>query len=532
MAATDGTTAGPDFDCDALVIGSGFGGSVSALRLADSGRKVIVAEMGRRVSPEDMREGAKSFRKLAWLPQLGMQGYFRQEFFRHMIALAGVGVGGGSLVYAAVLLRPKDSFWAHSAWTSVGADWASELAPHYATAERMLGVNVNPSIGVQDVWLRGAAQRLGVVDTFGSTPQGIDFEACTKCGLCLSGCSVGAKNSLDRNYLAMAERAGVEIRPQHKAVKITPLPGSGPAPAGYRVHFVDPLARGRARKASASSITAREVVIASGVLGTVELLLACRDRWGTLPNLSPALGQGLLTNSESLVAITQPRSDLRKGLDLRVDGAAIATDMWPDPHTHVTQNRLPDSYAINRLLFAPLVADGPGVGRRTVREMLRHPVRTASDLGTRGWSARTTMLTVMQHDDPEAGQDSPTLTLRYRKGRAGWMLSTAVPEGGSAPASYLPAANASARALAQTSGGTAQGSIGAMFGMGATAHILGGARLGTDPQTSVVSPDHQVWGYPGLYVVDGSVMPANVGVNPSLTITALAERAMARMTAA
>lgn len=518
-------------DCDTVVIGSGFGGSVAALRLAESGRRVIVTEMGRRIEPEDMRRAAKSFRHLAWMPELRMKGFFRQSFFRHVIALSGVGVGGGSLVYAAVLIQPKDTFWAHSAWQSAGSDWAGELAPHYATAEKMLGVKANPYRGIQDDFLQQAAERLGVADTYGSTPQGIDFDACTHCGLCLSGCDIGAKNTLDRNYLAQAERAGAVVRPNSKAVRITPIEGAGGKPEGYRVDLVDPLAPGRRRESSQTSVTAREVVLAGGVLGTAELLLACRDRWGTLPRLSSALGQGLLTNSESLVAITQPRAELRAGLDLRTDGSTITTDMWPDAHTHVTQNRLPDSYAVNRLLFAPLVEDGPGLGRRTALEVLRHPVRTAQDMGTRGWSARTTMLTVMQHDDPEISQDTPTLTLRYRKTRAGWLMSTAVPDGGRAPESYLPAANESARAVAAASGGTAYGSIGAMFGVGATAHVLGGARLGSDPTSSVVSPDHEVWGYPGLYVVGGSVMPANVGVNPSLTITALAERAMARMTA-
>lgn len=520
-----------DYDCDALVIGSGFGGSVSALRLAQSGRRVVVAEMGRRISPDDMRAGATSFRKLAWMPQLGMTGYFREQFFRHMIALSGVGVGGGSLVYAAVLLRPKDSFWAHSAWRSVGADWADELAPHFATAESMLGRRVNPYFGRQDEWLKQAARRLGVPHTFGATPQGIDFDACTRCGLCLSGCDVGAKNSLDRNYLAQAEAAGARIRPRSKAVRIVPLTGADGRLEGYRVHLVDPLVSGRKRQESASTITAKEVVLAAGVLGTVELLLACRDRWGTLPDLSPAVGQGLLTNSESLVAVTQPAAELRSGLDLRTDGAAISTEMWPDPHTHVTQNRVPDSYAINRGIFAPIVSEGSGAGRRTALEMLRHPVRTGRDMvGPGAWSARTTVLTVMQHDDPASGQESPTLTLRYRRTALGWRLGTTVPPGGRAPLANLPEANASARALAEASGGTAYGSVLAHAGLGATAHVLGGARLGIDPATSVVSPEHEVWGYPGMYVVDGSVVPANVGVNPSLTITALAERAMARLT--
>lgn len=217
-------TGSRTFDCDSLVIGSGFGGSVAALRLAESGRRVIVAEMGRRISPEDMRRGSGSFRHLMWMPELGMRaGYFRQSMMRHMIALSGVGVGGGSLVYAAVLLRPKDSFWAHDAWKSAGSNWAEELAPHYDTAAQMLGVGLNPFRGRQDEWLQHAAARLGVSDTYGPVPQGIDFDACTACGLCLSGCDVGAKNSLDRTYLAQAELAGASVRPRSKVEQIIPI---------------------------------------------------------------------------------------------------------------------------------------------------------------------------------------------------------------------------------------------------------------------------------------------------------------------
>ena len=516
--------------CDTLVIGSGFGGSVAALRLAQSGRQVIVAEMGRRVTPEQMRRGATSFRDLLWQPQVGGKGYFRQSLFRHMIALSGVGVGGGSLVYAAVLLRPRAEFWASSAWPGEGRQWAAEMVPHYATAERMLGVETNPHHGLQDSWLRLAAAEMGVSDTYGPVPQGIDFDACTRCGRCLSGCDVGAKNSLDRNYLAAAERAGAEVRPRSKAVWIAPVAGGG---RGYRVGLVDPLARGSRRRASRVVVTAREVVVSAGVLGTVELLLACRDRYGTLPAMSPALGRGLLTNSEAFTGVIQPREQWLAGQDLRTDGAAISSDCWPDARTHVTQNRLPDSYRINRFLMSPL-GTGPAQPpswRGTAAEVLRRPGTLLDAARGRDWSARTTMLTVMQHDDPTA-EGTVGLTLRYRRTPLGWLLATSTEPGDTPPATWLPAADEAARALARASGGRAFGSIGALLGVGATAHLLGGARLGADPGDSVVSPEQEVWGYPGLYVADGSVTPTNVGVNPSLTITALAERAMQRLASA
>jgi cholesterol oxidase len=402
--------------------------------------------------------------------------------------------------------------------------WPVALSPHYDTAERMLGVANNPFHGLQDRWLAEAADRMGVVDTFRAVPQGIDSTACTRCGRCLSGCDVGAKNSLDQTYLARAERHGAIIRPRSKAVWIASLPRE----SGYRVGLADPLGRGR-RQASRSVVTARDVVVASGVLGTVELLLACRDRFGTLPGLSPALGRAVLTNSEAFTGALQSRD--ADGLDLRSDGAAISSDFWPDDHTHVTQNRLPDSYGVNRFLVGPLV---PGESRaerilRTAIAMARHPGRTVDGWRGRGWSARSTMLTVMQHSDGH-GPESPSLRLRFRRSPLGWHLATQVE--GAAPATHLPIADEAARALAAASGGEAFGSLGALLGVGATAHRLGGARIGSDKRTSVVAPDLQVWGYPGLFVVDGSVVPANIGVNPSLTITALAERAMARLAGA
>lgn len=525
---------GRGFDVDTLVVGSGFGGGVAALRLAQSGRRVLVAEMGRRIEPDDMRRAASNARHLLWMPEVGLKrGFFRQTLMRHLIALSGVGVGGGSLVYAAVLLRPRDDFWTHPAWQSTGSQWPGELQPHYDTAEQMLGVARNPFQGRQDAWMEEAARLLGVAETYERVPQGIDFASCTRCGLCLSGCDVGAKNSIDRTYLAMAEEAGAVVRPRSKVEVIAPITSGAGAIDGYRVGIVDPLAGRRLRDSTRVTVTTRELVIAAGVIGTVELLLANRDRYGTLANLSDKVGHHVLTNSEAFVSVLQPRADLDADLDLRTDGTAISSHLWPDPHTHVTQNRLPDSYRINRFLMTPLLpgTDPRQVARDTAVHVLRHPGRLRDGLRGKGWSARNTMLTVMAHDDVAHDGATPTLTLRYRRGPAGWMLSSSVPADGRAPQTFLPVANDAGRALARASGGAVYGSLGALMGMGATAHILGGARLGADPSTSVVSPDHEVWGYPGMYVVDGSVVPANVGVNPSLTITAMSERTMTAVAA-
>jgi cholesterol oxidase len=496
------------FDADTVVVGSGFGGGVAALRLAASGRRVLVLEMGRRVSSDDLRRGGESTRHLMWAPALGLRGYFRQTLLPHVLAFGGVGVGGGSLVYAAVLLRPPPRVF--DTWP--GAAWATELAPHYATASTMLGRAVNPTFGAQDAWLRQAAADLGVLDSYGPTPQGIDFDACTRCGRCLSGCAVGAKNTIDRTYLAQAEQLGAVVQPQRRVVRLDPLPGGG-----YRVDAVDSFHPRRQH-----SWTAGEVVLAAGVLGTNSLLLACRDRFATLPRLSPALGRKVRTNSEAFVAVLQP--------DARVDvsvGPTISSDFWPDATTHVTNNRLPPSYGYLRSAMSPLV-DGPDQAtrrRRALSRSVRAPGALARAVAAPDWHRRVTMLTVMQTED-----NALDLALRPVLGR--WSLTSRLPPRGTASPAYLPQASAAGRAVAAASGGTAYGVwIDSLLGRAATAHVLGGAVVGEDPSRAVVSTDHEVFGYPGLFVVDGSAVPSNVGVNPSLTITAMAERAMALLAA-
>ena len=500
----------PTHDYDTVIVGSGFGGSVAALRLAESGRRVLVTEMGRRVTPTDMRAGARSSRALLWAPRSGMRGYFRQTLLPHVFALGGVGVGGGSLVYAAVLLQPRPEVFHQPSWA--GADWQAELTPHYETAERMLGRTTNPTFGAQDEWLRGAAERMGVLDTFGPTPQGIDFSSCTSCGACLTGCDVGAKNSVDRTYLAKAEALGAEVLPERTVTTLAALPGGG-----YRVDAVDSFRRSRR-----SHWTAREVVLAAGVLGTNQLLLACRDRHRTLPHLSPALGQHVRTNSEAFVAVLQP--------DVRVDasiGPAISSDFWADRTTHVTNNRVPASYGYLRPFMSPLV-DGESRTdrlRQALRAALRHPAELMTAATARDWHRRLTLLTVMQAEDN-------AIELAYRRRAGVWGLTSRLPPGQAPAPAHLRQANDAARAFAAESGGRAFGIwLDSLLGRSATAHILGGAVVGDDPERSVVSADHQVHGYPGLYVVDGAAVPANIGVNPSLTITAMAERAMTRLAA-
>jgi cholesterol oxidase len=503
------------WDVDVAVVGSGFGGGVAALRHAEAGRSVAVLEQGRRLSRDDLERGGRSARELMWAPEVGLRGYFRQTLLRHVVVVHGIGVGGGSLVYAAVLLRPTEHAWQAAGWGATGLDWAGELDEHYATASHMLGVETNPYASAQDRWLESAARELGAGSTYAATPQGISFADCVRCGACITGCAHGAKNSIDRTYLAQAERLGARVTPRSKVERIERLPGGG-----WRLDVVDPLRRG----ARTGSLTAREVVLAAGVLGTTELLLASRDRWRTLPWASPTLGRHVRTNSEAFTAVLQPDTS-----DDVTDGATISSDFHPDATTHVTNNRFPASYGFMRWYLAPLV-DAPSRRERiraTAAAVLRDPRGATANQRARDWNQRVTVLTVMQHDDNE-------IELELRRGPLGWGLRSRLAPGAARIPTFLPQANASARAVAAASGGTAYGTLlDPLLGIGATAHVLGGAVIAPTSAGGVIDTAHRVFAtedgdvHDDLRVLDGSAVPANIGVNPSLTITALAERAMA-----
>lgn len=516
-------------DVDAVVIGSGFGGSVAALRLAEKGYDVAVLEQGRRVGPADMEAAEHDPRRLLWAPRLGLRGFFYQEIFRHVGVVGGVGVGGGSLVYAAVLLEPREAFFRDPAWSGLGVDWRAELAPHYAEAKRMLGVATNPHRGTMDDYLEKTAHALGAGDTFGPVPQGIYFgergvtrsdpyfdgagparTGCRLCGACLTGCRYDAKNSLDRNYLHLAEARGARILPERKATLVRPLEGGG-----YEVEIADPF-RPRRRY---EPVRARIVVLAAGVLGTLRLLFHCRDRARTLPRISPRLGETVRTNSEAIVAILarDPTADL-------TEGTTISSDFYPNPHTHITQNRFPAGYEMMKGYMGPLVDDPRPLRRalRTLRAYLRHPRDATASWRARDWHRRVSVLTVMQQTDNR-------VAFRYRRTalRAFARDLASVVEAGTRAPTYLPEANAAARAFARVSDGIAHNLWPeSVANLSTTAHILGGCRIGGAVDDGVVDRNQQVHGYPGLYVVDASAVPANVGVNPSLTIAALAERAM------
>ena len=516
-------------DYDAIVIGSGFGGSVSALRLSERGWRVAVLEQGRRFSDDDLQKASKSTRALFWMPALGLQGCFTQNFFQHANVVGGVGVGGGSLVYAAVLLEPRPAFYQDPAWAGLGVDWRAELGPHYQTAAHMLGRTPCPTRHIQDSWLEQAAEQMGVGQSFGPVPLGIYFgeqeltpdpyfdgqgparRGCKGCGACLAGCAHNAKNSLDKNYLYLAERLGARILPRRKATLIRPIEG------GYAIESIDPLA-----KTAYPALAARRVVLSAGVLGSLELLFRSREA-GVLPKLSPRLGQQVRTNSEAITAVLARQKDI----DLS-EGPAISSDFHANEHTHVTQNRVPASYWFMKLYASPLVDGSRPVLRalKTLAVSLRHPLRSTASLRVqRDWHKRITLISTMQHLDNQMAFGWGRSPLGgFRMG-----LRTELSGGLRAP-TYIPEANQAARAFAAVSGGIPyNSSIESVLNISVTAHILGGCAIGSDPHSGVIDSRHEVFGYPGLYVVDGSALPVNVGVNPSLTITALAERALSLM---
>lgn len=521
-------------DWDVVVIGSGFGGAVSALRMAEKGYRVLVVEQGREVSADDLAAAGQDAKRLLYQPRLGLRkGFFAQELYRHVSPVRGIGVGGGSLVWAAVMLEPPRAFFDDSAWKRLPQrDWQAELKPHFDTARRMLGVTPNPRHTVQDAWLKQTAAVLGVADSFSTVPQAIYFgeakglvddpffggagpqrQACLFCAQCATGCPHGAKNSLDKNYLHLARKCGAQILSERRVQLVRPLAGGG---------YVLELKHPWDGAVPTMQITAGKVIVSAGVVGTLELLLACRDRWVTLPALSPVLGQHVRTNSESIVPIVSrdAKADVR-------DGATISSHFYWG-RTHVTQNRCSPSHRILALQTGPLVSDAQPWKRalKTVWQLLRHPWDALLPLRAgAGFARRTTLLTVMQAVDNEL---TFALAPRWR----GSGLRSVVPVGQQRAPAFIPEANQVARAFAQVSGGLAGNSVLETLGnVSMTAHILGGCVMGGDVHSGVVNERHEVFGYPGLYVIDASAIPANVGVNPSLTITAMAERAMALMPA-
>ena len=515
---------------DFVVVGSGFGGSVAALRLTEKGYRVLVLEAGKRFRADDFPKTNWNLRRYLWLPVLGCYGIQRLTLLKDVLVLSGAGVGGGSLVYANTLLAPHDEVFSSGAWPR-GADWKARLAPHYATARRLLGVTQTPRVWAGDEALAAFAREVGRADSFtrtevavlfGDSPgaevgdpffggQGPPRSTCTTCGGCMVGCRFNAKNTLDKNYLFFAEKLGAEVVPETAVTLIEPDGEGGYLVRARRTTGLPP--RGR------RTLRARGVVLAAGAIGTTDLLLRCREA-GALPNLAPALGQRVRTNSEVLCGATARRG----GVDY-CEGIAIASSFYASADTHLEVVRYPKGSDF--MSFLATLQTGPGTRlTRPLRWLgvcARHPLDFLRSLNPFGWARRSVILLVMQTIEN-------SIRLVHRR-HWYWPLRRRIGsrrDPGQPPIpSYIPAANQAARAVAKTIGGFPASALNeALLDIPMTAHILGGACMGSSPDDGVVDECNRVFGHPGLWVVDGASVPANLGVNPSLTITAIAEHAM------
>ncbi|MDT0267817.1 GMC family oxidoreductase [Streptomyces sp. DSM 44915] len=537
-------------DYDVAVVGSGFGGAVAALRLTEKGYRVVVLEAGRRFERSELPRNSWRLKDYLWAPRLGLHGIQRIHLLRNVMILAGAGVGGGSLNYANTLYVPPDAFFQDRQWRDI-TDWRHELAPYYAQAQRMLGARVNPTTTAADRHLKAAAERMGVGDTYHPAPVGVFFgdaadadgshpadpgdevpdpyfggagpsrRACLECGECMTGCRHGAKNTLNENYLYLAERAGAEIRPLTTVTAVAELP----AGAGHLVRWAPTGAGPRGRRRG-GTLRVRQVVLAAGTYGTQTLLHRMRDT-GTLPRLSDRLGTLTRTNSEALVgARTNPRRyRARHGRDATLDftrGVAITSSIHPDPHTHIEPVRYGRGSNAMGFLSIKQFRQGGRLPRALAyaATTVRHPWLFLVSMSNHRWSERTIIGLVMQtHDN--------SLTTYRRSRRPGRGLLTARQGHGEPNPDFIPAGAEAARQLAADIGGFAGTNVGELIGTPLTAHFLGGCPIGADPEHGVVDPYHRLYGHPGISVVDGSAVSANLGVNPALTITAQAERAFA-----
>lgn len=516
-------------DYDYVIVGSGFGGSVSALRLSEKGYRVLVVEKGRRYKPEELSKGTSKPGAWIWDPKLGMRGIMQLTFLRHVGVMSGVGVGGGSLVYGATLPTPKDSFFETGTWAKLG-DWKTALAPHYETALKMLGARTNPRLAKADLALQELAQRFGREDTFEPTRVGIFFsdeakpgqevkdpyfdgkgpkrKACIQCGDCMTGCPYGAKNSLDQNYLHLAEGLGAEVLPETEVTSVS-ASGAGDGSEGYFVKL-------RHADKSQPFIRARGIVFAGGVMGTVPLLLKLRET-GALPRLSETLGKHVRTNNESLTSVTAVGDNPAFN-----DGVAIGSIFHPDDHSHVEPIRLGPRSGLWRLMLLPM-ATGRSLGARLLsllKTLASDPVNSAKAVFGGQFGPRTICLLFMQHLDS---------SLTFKRGRFGKLKSHLEP-GQTAPSADIGLSNDLAFEMEKIIGGKASRLGTEIFlGAPATAHVLGGAVMGEDSSQGVINSNNRVFGYHNMLVCDGSAVSANPGVNPSLSITAIAEHAMSKL---
>ncbi len=518
---------------DWIIIGSGFGGSVSALRLSEKGYRVCVLEKGKRYGMDDFPKTNWDLPKWLWMPAMGLKGIFQMSFFEHVTIFHGVGVGGGSLCYANTLPTPRSDFFKARSWAHLG-DWERELSPHYRMAKKMLGAAEVPITTKGDHVLREIARDMGREEHYHPTEvavffgdpgkrvpdpyfegKGPDRVGCTYCGSCMTGCRIGAKNTLDRNYLYLAERLGCEVRPETEVTAVRPRGDSD----GYVVDIRPTFGRTREGR----TLTADRVVFAGGVMGTVPLLLKLKEDPTALPRLSDKLGGMVRTNSEAIFGVVAPGQDFSKGV-------AITSILHTDDHSHIEPVRYGAGSGFFRLLTLPYAPGSTAAMRMAgaVRGLMRHPIKWAKVLTVADWAKSTQILLYMRTLEG-------TMTLRLgRNVRTGFRegVVTELDDPSQAPKAFMDEATDLAKRFAQKVGGVAATLFTeTALGVPSTAHILGGCCMGENPAEGVIDTHHRLFGYDGLYVIDGSAVSANPGVNPSLTITALAERAMSHIPA-
>jgi cholesterol oxidase len=512
---------------DFVIIGSGFGGSVSALRLTEKGYKVLVIEKGRSYSPEEFPKTNWNLRKWLWLPSLRFYGFFKMTFFRHVGVLSGVGVGGGSLVYANTLARPKKEFFNSGHWAGL-ADWESELMPYFATAEKMLGADLNPKLFDSDLTLQQLAQQLGKDNHFEPTNVSVFFgepektvpdpyfkgegperEGCSFCGGCMTGCRHNAKNTLDKNYLYLAEKKGAHILENNLVRSVKPI-GSSEGKSGYKIIYSKTSAFIFSKK---ETVITNGVILSGGVLGTVRLMLDMRRSW--LPLLSNLVGDGIRTNNESLVLIDS--KDFTKDFS---KGIAIGSIFPPDENSHLETVRYGSGSGFWKLLGVPLTHGRNAFTRscKLLFHLIRHPFSWLHIYFTKNFASQSVILLFMQHINS---------TLRLKRGLFGLRSGMTT---GDAPTAFM----AESKKIAEQVAANIKGKpfvlvTEAITGIPTTAHILGGSVIGKSASDGVIDTEHAVFGYYNMFVCDGSAISSNPGVNPSLTITAMTERAMERI---
>ncbi|MBP2322554.1 cholesterol oxidase [Kibdelosporangium banguiense] len=506
-------------DYDVIVVGSGFGGSVAALRLTEKGYRVAVIEAGRRFADDEFAKTSWDLRRYLWAPAVGCFGIQRIHLLRDVMVLAGAGVGGGSLVYANTLYRPLEPFYADKQWAHI-TDWRAELAPHYDQATRMLGVVTNPTVTPSDEVMQKVAADMGVADSYHPTPVGVYFgkpgetvedpyfggagpsrTGCTECGSCMTGCRVGAKNTLMKNYLYLAEQGGAKIIPMTTVTGLTHQP-DGSFEVAIR----------KTGKRFRHTLTAGQVVLAAGTWGTQQLLHRMRAN-GNLARISPRLGELTRTNSEAIIGSGRFTVDESRNFSR---GVAITSSIHPDENTHIEPVRYGKGSNAMSLLQTIATDGASSVPRwkQALRFIARHPLQIARLLSGYRWSERTMILLVMQ------SLDNSITTYVDKRGKY-----TSKQGHGEPNPSFIPAGYEANELTAKHIGGIAGGTWGEIFDIPLTAHFIGGCPISEDPSNGVIDPYHRVHNYPGLSVVDGAAISANLGVNPSLTITAQAERA-------